>query len=72
MSTAEAKGYADEIGALFCETSAKLNKGVADVFVDISRRLPTPVERDIGEVADLRQGGGGNGRGSTASGGGCC
>jgi hypothetical protein len=72
VSTAEAKGYADEIGALFCETSAKLNKGVADVFVDISRRLPTPVERDIGEVADLRQGGGGNGRGSTASGGGCC
>lgn len=75
VSTAEAKAYADEISALFIETSAKLNKGIADVFVDISRRLPQPVERDQDSLADLRQGGGGGGAGKKASkngGGGCC
>jgi GTPase SAR1 family protein len=74
VSTAEAKAYADEINALFIETSAKLNKGVADVFVDISRRLPQPVERDTDNLADLRQGGGSSGgrQGGGSSGGGCC
>jgi len=54
VSTAEARAYADEIGALFIETSAKVNKGVQDVFVDISHRLPQPQEANFGEVADLR------------------
>jgi hypothetical protein len=38
VSTAEAQAYAEEIGALCLETSAKLNKNVQDLFVDISRR----------------------------------
>lgn len=47
MSTAEARAYADEIGALFIETSAKVNKGVQAVFEDISHRLPQPVEANF-------------------------
>ncbi len=54
MSTAEARAYADDIGALFIETSAKDNKGVQDVFVDISKRLPKLQEANFGDVADLR------------------
>jgi len=54
VSTAEANAYAEEIDALCIETSAKLNKGVQDLFVDISRKLPQPQESNIGEVADLR------------------
>jgi GTPase SAR1 family protein len=33
-------GYADEIGALFFETSAKDNINVVDMFVDICREIP--------------------------------
>ena len=88
VSTAEAKAYAAEIGALFLESSAKLNKNVADVFTDISRRLPKPQEAfgggggagGGGDVADLRKGGGGGGGGGGGDGeggggkakGGCC
>ena len=54
VSTAEARAYAEEIGALFIETSAKSNKGVQDVFVDISHRLPQPQDANFGDVADLR------------------
>ncbi len=79
MSTAEAQAYADEIGALCIETSAKLNKGVQDLFVDISRRLPQPAQDGgaagaIGEVADLRSEGrkGKGGKDGKDSGGGCC
>ena len=55
VSNAEAKAYADEIGALFIETSAKVNKGVQDVFGDISRRLPQEAPANFGDVADLRE-----------------
>jgi Ras-related protein Rab-22 len=63
VSTAEAKAYAAEIGALFLEASAKLNKNVQDLFTDISKRLPKPQEAFGGDVADLRKGGGGGGAG---------
>ena len=69
VSTAEARAYADEIGALFLETSAKLNKNVQDLFVDISRRLPQPQEVNFGDVADLRDGGRGAGRSVGGAGG---
>jgi len=76
VSTAEAKAYADEIQAIFLETSAKLNKNVQDLFVDMSRRLPQPQESTFGDVADLRSGGGGSGGSSGKSEGGgkggCC
>jgi Ras-related protein Rab-22 len=80
VSTAEAKAYAAEIGALFLESSAKLNKNVADVFTDISRRLPKPQEAfgggggagGGGDVADLRKGGGGGEGGEGGKMGGCC
>jgi uncharacterized membrane protein YgcG len=83
VSTAEAQAYAEEIDALCLETSAKLNKNVQDLFVDISRRLPQPVETTLGEVADLRadskSGGGSGGKGGKGGksggggdGGGCC
>ena len=81
VSTAEAKAYAAEIGALFLEASAKLNKNVLDVFTDISKRLPKPQEAFGGaaDVADLRKGGGGGGGGGGGDGGdgggkkgGCC
>ncbi|CAN0311683.1 unnamed protein product, partial [Discosporangium mesarthrocarpum] len=35
-----ARAYADEIGAMFMETSAKKDTNVQDLFVEISRRLP--------------------------------
>jgi len=81
VSTAEAKAYAAEIGALFLESSAKLNKNVADVFTDISRRLPKPQEAfgagggagGAGGDVDLRKGGGGgDGGGDGGKKGGCC
>ena len=81
VSTAEAKAYAAEIGALFLEASAKLNKNVQDLFTDISKRLPKPQQEAFGgDVADLRKGGGGGGGGGGGDGeggggkakGGCC
>ena len=35
-----AREYAEEIGGVFLETSAKNNEGIADVFREISRILP--------------------------------
>lgn len=71
MSTAEARAYAEEIGALFIETSAKDNKGVQDAFVDISRRLPKLQEANFGEIADLRDTRKDAGKGGKKEGG-CC
>ena len=40
VSTEEAKGYADEEGLLFFETSAKTGQGVEDVFTAIANAIP--------------------------------
>nr|CCA22973.1 Rab5 family GTPase putative [Albugo laibachii Nc14] len=41
VPSAQAKAYADEIGALFIETSAKEDTNVSDLFISISKQLPT-------------------------------
>ncbi|XP_065827761.1 ras-related protein Rab-22A-like [Oscarella lobularis] len=41
VPTEEAVAYADEIGALFLETSAKTGKNVKNTFVRICRQLPS-------------------------------
>lgn len=75
VSKEDAQAYANEIGAIFAETSAKQNKGVSDVFMELSRRLPKQQEANFGEVADLRDTGAGGKKGGKAGGkegGGCC
>ena len=52
------KGYAEEIGAMYVETSAKDDLNVQDMFVQISQRLPPPPEVDtsvIRATAGLRK-----------------
>ena len=39
VETSEAEAYAEEIGALFIETSAKTDTNVSKAFIDISSRL---------------------------------
>ena len=75
VSKEDAAAYAQEIGAIFAETSAKVNKGVQDVFMDLSRRLPRQAEASFEEVADLRDTSGGKTGGKGGGGGkkgGCC
>lgn len=43
-----AKSYAQEMGILFLETSAKTGKNVKEVFLEIARRLPIS-SRDGGQ-----------------------
>ena len=52
------KGYAEEIGAMYVETSAKDDLNVQDLFVQISDHLPPPPEVDssvIRATAGLRK-----------------
>eukprot|EP01136_Pigoraptor_vietnamica_P000596 Opistho-1_new@26100 len=39
VPTAVARKYAEEIGALFCETSAKSDNGVEPMFTEVARKL---------------------------------
>lgn len=58
VDTDTAKAYADEIGAMYVETSAKDDLNVQDMFVQISQRLPPPPEVDtsvIRATAGLRK-----------------
>ena len=67
IDTETAKAYAEEIGALYVETSAKDDLNVQDMFVQISHRLPPPPENDtsvIRATAGLRK--------PQASASGCC
>eukprot|EP01033_Poteriospumella_lacustris_P001613 gene1613-1175_t len=41
-----AQGYANEINAIYLETSAKEDTNVQDIFVKLSARLPTPQASD--------------------------
>ncbi|CAG8494613.1 14036_t:CDS:2, partial [Acaulospora colombiana] len=40
VPTGEAKAYANEIGLLFFETSAKKGEGVREVFTEIAKKIP--------------------------------
>ena len=58
VDTETAKAYADEIGAMYVETSAKDDLNVQDLFVQISDHLPPPPEVDssvIRATAGLRK-----------------
>ncbi|KAL7685516.1 putative small GTP-binding protein [Plasmopara halstedii] len=41
VPASQARAYAEEIGALFIETSAKEDTNVSDLFIQISQALPT-------------------------------
>jgi Ras-related protein Rab-5C/Ras-related protein Rab-22 len=78
VDTDRAHAYADEIDALFLETSAKTNRNVQGLFEGISRKLPAAQEPAFsGEIADLREPGkgskaSGGAGGGKSGGGGCC
>lgn len=50
VETNTAKEYADEIGALFLETSAKESTNVDELFLKLSERLPPPPRPDPNTV----------------------
>jgi len=58
VDTAIASAYAEEIGAMYLETSAKDDQNVHDIFVQLSSRLPPPAAADSnvirGGAASLR------------------
>jgi len=59
----EAKGYADENGCIFFETSAKTGANVREIFVAIAHKLPKnvqPQQNDTIQIisTDDNQGGG--------------
>ena len=54
-----ARSYAQEMGILFMETSAKTGKNVKEVFLEIARRLPISDKKEKGGmVIDSERGGG--------------
>ena len=62
----QAKAYADEIGALFIETSAKEDTNVSDMFIQLSKALPSATESNaLPEIVDPYGGG-------KQKSGGCC
>jgi len=46
ITTEAAEQYANEIGAMYLETSAKDDTNVHDIFVQLSKRLPPPPEHE--------------------------
>jgi small GTP-binding protein len=46
IESSSAKEYADEIGALFLETSAKDDTNVSEIFTKLADRLPPPPRAD--------------------------
>lgn len=81
VDSADAKRYAQEIGAIFFETSAKSGDAsgkVQDMFVDVARKLPAALEPAISDTTNLREPRAGKGAASSGgkadkpSGGGCC
>lgn len=58
VEKAAVASYAEEIGALYLETSAKDDLNVQDIFVQLSHRLPPPPQADpniIRATSNLRQ-----------------
>jgi hypothetical protein len=81
VDSADAKRYAQEIGAIFFETSAKSGDAsgkVQDMFVDVARKLPAALEPAISDTTNLREpragkgAAGSGGKADKPSGGGCC
>lgn len=46
VDSAMAQAYAEDIGAMYLETSAKADTNVQDIFVRLSSRLPPPPQSD--------------------------
>lgn len=71
-----ATAYAEEIGALYLETSAKDDTNVQDIFVKLSYRLPQPQAADSNVIRATSNTGRGSAQnsGNNAAGGGtgCC
>eukprot|EP00128_Syssomonas_multiformis_P010200 Colp12_sorted_trinity150504_noHs@1162 len=63
--------YAEEIGALYLETSAKDDTNVQDIFVKLSYRLPQPQTSDT-SVIRATSNKGANQNNAAQSSGGCC
>lgn len=53
VESSMAQAYADEIGAMFVETSAKDDTHVQDMFVELSKRLPKREPRPVPSSVDL-------------------
>lgn len=53
VSTKEAKEYADELGLIFKEISAKTGEGIKDVFHSIASKLP--VEEKLNSATKRRR-----------------
>ncbi|KAJ2802587.1 Vacuolar protein sorting-associated protein 21 [Coemansia guatemalensis] len=51
IATATARAYADELGLLFVETSAKSGEGVVEVFTEVAKKL------DLSQIASAGRGG---------------
>lgn len=68
VPASQARAYAEEIGALFIETSAKEDRNVSDLFIQISQALPTASTESnaLPEIVDPYGGG------KKKSSGGCC
>ncbi|KAK1942713.1 Ras-related protein Rab5 [Phytophthora citrophthora] len=67
VPASQARAYAEEIGALFIETSAKEDTNVSDLFIQISQALPTASAESnaLPEIVDPYGGG-------KKKSGGCC
>ncbi|CAI5713912.1 unnamed protein product [Hyaloperonospora brassicae] len=67
VPASQARAYAEEIGALFIETSAKEDTNVSDLFIQISQALPTASTESnaLPEIVDPYGGG-------KKKSGGCC
>ncbi|KAJ2079702.1 Vacuolar protein sorting-associated protein 21 [Coemansia sp. RSA 988] len=50
IATATARAYADELGLLFVETSAKSGQGVVEVFTEVAKKL------DLSQIASAGRG----------------
>jgi Ras-related protein Rab-22 len=56
VDQAMAQAYAEEIGAMYVETSAKDDLNVQDIFVKLSYRLPAPPQTDSSILKGTTQG----------------
>ena len=67
VPASQARAYAEEIGALFIETSAKEDTNVSDLFIQISQALPiaSAESNALPEIVDPYGGG-------KKKAGGCC